>query len=205
MDIGPDRNNAYSSPIFALPSKDADSVFNVLAPVSRHAQRSCRWSCRLPPISGISRRISTPLSRSTSAGPSPDSCRICGLPMAPADRITSLPQRAVTRWPSFSYSTPTARPSSISSRRVCAWVSTFNVSVVAVRKNAWAVFIRQPRRWFTLKYPTPSLLPVLKSSVIGRPHMAAASIQWSSTSQCRRWFSTRHSPPVLCRAEAPST
>ena len=40
----------------------------------------------------------------------------------------------------------------------------------ALRRKALAVLIRQPLRWFTRKYPTPSLSPVLKSSRSGSPY-----------------------------------
>ena len=47
--------------------------------------------------------------RRTSAGPTPEFCRICGEPIAPAARITSACARARRTSPPRMYSTPTAR------------------------------------------------------------------------------------------------
>src|SRR6185436_2874739 len=43
------RRNAYSSPIFTLPHHEFASVLSVRAFCTLNAERSCRWSCRLPP------------------------------------------------------------------------------------------------------------------------------------------------------------
>ncbi len=68
------------------------------------------------PTPGRSTRGSIPTSRRCSAGPMPDSIRICGDEIAPPERITSLPARTDFSWPSCSYSTPTARLPSNSTR-----------------------------------------------------------------------------------------
>jgi hypothetical protein len=52
------------------------------------------WSWRCWPTPGRSRSTFTPAAFSTSAGPMPDSMSICGEPIAPPERMTSL--RTVT-------------------------------------------------------------------------------------------------------------
>ena len=49
---------------------------------------------------------------------------ICGVLTAPAERMTSRPARASVAWPATSYSTPTQRLPSSSTRNMCASVST---------------------------------------------------------------------------------
>ena len=60
-------------------------------------ERICRWSCRFAPTPGRSATTSTPCSRSSAAGPTPESCRICGEPIAPAASSTSRRARNVCR------------------------------------------------------------------------------------------------------------
>ncbi len=81
------------------------------------------WSRKFSPTAGSSCFTSMPCCFSSSGWPMPESSRICGLAMPPADRIVSF-ARACTTLPSFSYSTPTQRLPSSSTRRVWALVTT---------------------------------------------------------------------------------
>src|ERR1700674_2483786 len=51
----------------------------------------------------------TPICPRCSGSPTPDSCRMCGEPIAPADRITSRAASARSTAPPRENSTPTAR------------------------------------------------------------------------------------------------
>jgi hypothetical protein len=88
----------------------------------------------------------------------PESCSICGEPMLPAHRITSRAARTVTMPRSVHTSTPVQRevPSglcSISSRETCADVHRVKLRRPwqVGRRNALAVFQRQPFFWLTSK------------------------------------------------------
>jgi hypothetical protein len=79
----------------------------------------------------------------------PEHCRICGEPMAPAERITSARAVAWRVWPPWTNSTPVARLPSNNTRVVCARVSTFRFGrlraglrkplAVLQRRPLWAV------------------------------------------------------------------
>ena len=137
----------------------------------------CRWSCRLPPTAGRSAMTSTPCPARSAPGPSPESCRSFGLFPAPA--LSTTPRRAATRAPS-TISTPVqASPSarrSMTSRATSVPVRTARFPRPrAGRRNALAAFQRIPARWFTSKYPTPSLSPSLKSARGGIPASSQAA------------------------------
>src|SRR5574340_1053485 len=83
MVIGPLRNNAYSRPIFALVHHELSMVLSVCAFFTLNAMRNCRWSCRLPPTPGSSCATAMPCPCNNAPGPMPESCKICGLPIAP--------------------------------------------------------------------------------------------------------------------------
>src|ERR1700733_6279679 len=51
----------------------------------------------------------TPIRPRCSGSPTPDNCRMCGEPIAPADKITSRLASARSTWPPRENSTPTAR------------------------------------------------------------------------------------------------
>ncbi len=64
-----------------------------------HMALTTGWSERLAPTPGLSATTRMPCSMSCSAGPMPDSRSRCGLPIAPADRITSPSARATSSTP----------------------------------------------------------------------------------------------------------
>ena len=66
----------------------------VVTPLTLYTLRICKWSCKLAPTPGKSALTAMPCCASKAAGPMPDSCNSCGLPMAPALSTTS--RRAVT-------------------------------------------------------------------------------------------------------------
>ena len=74
------------------------------------------WSRKFSPTALSSCFTSMPCCFSSSGWPMPESSRICGLATPPADRIVSR-ARACTTLPSFSYSTPTQRLPSSSTRK----------------------------------------------------------------------------------------
>ena len=83
----------------------------------------------------------------------PESCRICGEPMAPAARMTS--RRASSRSPVTS-SIPVARgpasPASTAIRRTCAPVRTARLGrCMTGRRYAFVPLQRRPARWFIWK------------------------------------------------------
>eukprot|EP00961_Rhodomonas_salina_P188620 2545273-Rhodomonas_salina.1 len=88
-----------------------------------------KWSCILPPTPGSSTCAAMPCAVNCAAGPTPDSSRICGLPIDPALRMTSRVPQISTRFPVAVWtSMPRARgfPPSLSSRTLhtCTSVST---------------------------------------------------------------------------------
>ena len=87
---GPVRNSAYSSAIFALPIQLLASLFSVSTFCTLNPMRSCRWSCRFSPTPGSSCATGMPCRCSSGAGPMPESCRICVLPIEPAASTVSI-------------------------------------------------------------------------------------------------------------------
>ncbi len=75
MDIGPERLNAYSSAMRALPASVDCRSFSVRAPVILKAVRICRWSCRFSPTAGMSRTTGMPCACKSEPAPSPESWR----------------------------------------------------------------------------------------------------------------------------------
>ena len=149
--------DAFGEPLHSFPAFTA-SVLSVGTPCTLNTARICRWSCRLAPTPGRSCTTSMPCWRSSAAGPMPESCNSCGELMAPALSTTSRVACAVTiSWP-FQTCTPVqrGRPSGCgaSSSRV-AWARVHSVKlarpVQVGRKNALAVFQRQPLFWLTSK------------------------------------------------------
>ena len=134
----------------------------------------------------------------------PESCRICGLPMAPALKMTSRRASALCMLLPREYSTPvTVRPSSFS-RCVNAPVITVRLGrFMAGRRKALAPLQRTPSFCVTSKRDTPSLSPRLKSSMRGTPFSTAASRKASMISHCTRGVSTRRLPPSPCFSSAP--
>ena len=158
MLIGPVRFIAYSAPIIALPTRLFASVLSVFAPVTLKTARIWRWSWRFAPTPGVSCFTSMPCFCSSAAGPMPESWSSCGEPMLPAARTTSDFALTVTRLPSCTTSTPVQRrppsaPRSIVRRCACAFVQSvkFGRDMHVGRRKAFAVFHRQPDRWFTSK------------------------------------------------------
>ncbi len=134
----------------------------------------------------------------------PESCRICGLPTAPAARMVSTRASAYRRSLPRRYATPVTRLPSMRSHCTVASVRTSRFGrFIAGRRKAFAADTRTPRRWLTSKRPLPSLSPRLKSSVGGMPHSSAAAWNASRISHESRCCSTRHSPPAPCQTDAP--
>ena len=120
----------------------------------------CRSSASAGGPAGSRRRraarctTSMPSSRSRAAGPMPESCRICGEPMAPAARIDlARAHRAVAAPPSWRNTTPAARPPSSTSRstmraghRAAGWGGCRTGC-----RKALDAFQRTPRFWLTSK------------------------------------------------------
>jgi hypothetical protein len=69
-----------------------DSVVSL--PLTAHVALKTGWSDALPPTLGRSNNVGSPSLRSMVALPTPECCKIDGVPIAPAERIISL--RAVT-------------------------------------------------------------------------------------------------------------
>ena len=198
MLIGPLRRSAYSSAIRALPQSPAERSFSVRAPVTFQTLLIWRWSCRLAPTPGRSATTPIPCRASSAPGPTPESWSSFGELIAPAASTTD--RRAASGSATPRSTTPRqaspASPASSTSRSTSAPVRTTRFARPAAgRRKARAAFQRQPPFWFTSKKPTPSLSPSLKSSRRGMPACSQAATKASSTSQCSRCFSTRHSPP----------
>ena len=103
-----------------------------------------------------------PISRKCSAGPMPDSMRICGVLKAPAETITSWPAFARVVCPFQTYSTPVARVPSISTRVVSAPVVTVRLGrFSAGLRYAAAADERRPLRMEYWLRPKPSCVPAL--------------------------------------------
>src|SRR6266853_1344060 len=176
MVSGPVRKKRYSRPIEILPESVFAHSFKVRTFLTLKPMRSCRWSCRFSPTPGDSCATGMPCCESSAPGPMPESCRICGEPIAPAARMVSM--RAPAKDSSFprKNSTPAALRPSMRSRRTCACVITVRFGRrIAGRRNAFDAFQRTPRFWFTSNRPEPSLSPRLKSGIFGMPASAIAS------------------------------
>ncbi len=157
MLIGPLRVNAYCRPMPALPCHRLASAFKVLAPKTLNTARICKWSCRFSPTPGRSFTTSTPSDCSRAPGPTPESCKICGDPIAPADRITSALACTVVTSPPRRTTAPETRfrPSGAvanTSRSTFAPVQIVRLRRSRTgRRNALDVFQRQPDFWLTSK------------------------------------------------------
>ena len=151
MVSGPVRKSRYSRPIAALPNSELARSFRVVTPCTLYTVRICRWSCRFSPTPGSSWMTAMPCSRSSGAGPTPDSCRSCGEPIAPAASTTSPFATTSAVDPSSNRSTtPVARltPSllSIVTRCTCALVTISRfVRCCTGRRNALVALQRTPR------------------------------------------------------------
>ncbi len=151
-------NSAYSGADarLAVPALPA-IVFSVGVPRTLNAMRICRWSCRFSPTPGASAPPACHAAAAGRAGPMPDSCRICGEPMAPADRIISPRRRAPAtrcrRRRIRRRCTPgRARRFRFSRRRT--WLPVMMVRLprrAAGLRKALAAFQRMPRFWLTSK------------------------------------------------------
>ena len=92
MLIGPLRLNAYSRPISALPHNDArHRVQRLHACDARRPRGSADGPAGSRRRRAARARPRCRAARSSAAGPMPESCRICGVPIAPVARITSPP------------------------------------------------------------------------------------------------------------------
>src|SRR5216683_1623874 len=76
------------------------------------------------PTPGSACTTGTPIFPRCSGSPTPDSCRMCGEPIAPADRITSRAASARSTTPLRENSTPTARLPSNRTRCTSALVTS---------------------------------------------------------------------------------
>ncbi len=135
------------------------------------------WSTMLRPTPGRSEMTSTPCDCRCSAGPIPDSIRICGEEMVPPDRITSRLAWTVRISPPVSYSTPVARLFSITTLRVSApdWTVRFG-RLSAGSRNTFEVAPRRPRRvTVTSQRWAPSVSSPWTSSVAGQPAAIVAA------------------------------
>ena len=137
----------------------------------------------------------------------PESCKICGLPIAPADKMVSRRASAndTSRLRlSRLYSTPSTR---LPARRsLCTSAPVITVRLgrsMAGRKKPFAALQRIPSFCVTSNRDTPSLSPRLKSSVSGTPFSTAASRNASRISQLVRGVSTCSSPPSPCFSSGP--
>ena len=79
----------------ALPQRLFTRVLSVVVFDTLNTMRICRWSCRSSPTPASSWKTGMPSFESSAPGPTPDSCSSCGVPMAPAARITALRALAV--------------------------------------------------------------------------------------------------------------
>ena len=115
---------------------------------------------------------------------------------APAETITSRSARAVRADPSTSYSTPVARPESISTRRTVApvWSSRRGRSLTGWR-NASAALQRRPRFCVSCIIPAPSWEAPLKSSVARMPTSPADSTKSGASVLLQTGSATFSSPP----------
>ena len=134
------------------------SVLSVVAPLTANTARICRWSCRLRADAG--QVVRAPRCRGAAAaspGPMPESCRICGEPIAPAASTTSraartccrpAPSRPRRRCSAGGRRAPARTAAASPARRSTpsGWRGR-----AAGRRKAFAVFQRQPRRWLTSK------------------------------------------------------
>src|SRR3954468_5386970 len=87
---GPVRNAKYSNAIAALPQTLLAMPFSVFTFFTLYCSLICRWSCRFSPTPGRLFFNNMLFEERRPAGPIPESCNICGEPIAPADRMVSL-------------------------------------------------------------------------------------------------------------------
>mmetsp|Transcript_5556 Transcript_5556/g.8821 ORF Transcript_5556/g.8821 Transcript_5556/m.8821 type:complete len:374 (-) Transcript_5556:520-1641(-) len=160
------------------------------------------WSRRCLPTAGRSTWQGTPFASSSARSPTPDSCSRCGDPTAPAASSTSPPSPSRTAFFTLSctYSTPTARPSSIWILVMCApvCVSRFGRFRACLRYDM-AVCQRRPLRCCTWNRPKPSCGrdQSLKSSVRppASPSCSAAARNIRDSGFWYRGSSTSSMPP----------
>ena len=91
MLIGPLRFQAYSRPIFALPQSELARRVQRLHALDAEDRADLQVVLQVLADAGRSRRTAIPCACSSGAGPMPESCRICGVPIAPVARTTSPP------------------------------------------------------------------------------------------------------------------
>ena len=122
MLMGPDWFNTYSRPILALPHQLFERVFKVRVLLTLKMVRICKWSCKFSPTPGKSTCKGMPMLFKCVGSPMPESCKIWGLPILPAQRMTSClactinfswPVNTSTpehRWPPSAEVSSTTRP-----------------------------------------------------------------------------------------------
>ena len=176
IDMGPLRDNTYSSPMPKRPKRVPARWFRVATFSTLKATRNWRWSCRFSPTSSDWWTILIPALCKYLGLPIPDSSRIWGEPIAPAQRRTSRFVWYVMALPLTKTSTPQARFPVNITRCTCACVMTVKLTRFFTGfKKPFDVFHRHPFFWFTRKYEEPSLSPRLKSSIFSIPACWAAS------------------------------
>ena len=103
----------------------ATSRWRSAMPLTSAVTRARKWSCKFLPTPGSACATGTPMRPRWSGSPTPESCRICGEPIAPPDEdhlARSASARSIL--PPRENSTPTARLPSNRTRCTSASVTT---------------------------------------------------------------------------------